>query len=1195
MDQVHREIVSPTTARRYPQLQEVRFVPDGKYPLDTTKWVKREIPELGNGHKFFVEAPDHWSDHSINIAAIHYLAPSDNDSIRSLFHRVVDTLYQWIQESPLEIRDEEAIAFRNELAFILVNRIGSFNSPVYYNMGLEERPLVSACFINSVDDSMESITDLTKVESRIFKRGAGAGANWSRLRSSHEKVHGMGNSSGPVAFMSALDKSASVIKSGGRKRRAARLDRLDVDHPDIMEFIRVKADVEKLAHALVKQGWSTDMNDPKSINNILPFQSTNISVGLTHDFMQAYANDEPWELRYRNSDGIHEVVKARDVMRALAQACWECGDPGAQFHDTINDWSLLQDIEIIRSTNPCQPGFAPVLTRDGIRTFDDIEVESEIWSGQQWTKVIAKKRTGVKPVYRYHTRAGIFTGTENHRVVCNGDKIEVANAEAIDLNVGPVLPIGVTDPVELRDVLDGLMLGDGYPVYANDGANIYPVLCVGDKDQCYFDSEVAPFINPEPYDTRRHRVEGITLTPEEMPHTYEREVPKRFFQGGYTKVRGFLRGLYSANGSICGNRVTLKASSFSVIEAVQQMLSFLGIRSYYTINKPHDVKFENGTYTCKQSYDLNISVDRDKFRDLIGFIHPDKTERLNTACEVSGSKPPKRTYEVVEKEYLGELPVWDITVEANEHTYWTGGMLVSNCGEYVGPDNSSCNLAAINVLPPNREPLTLEEVEHVARTFILAQETIVDRASYPSDTISEGARRYRALGLGWCNLGALCMYHGYPYDSDEARTLVADIVSTTTASAYQQSINMGATVGPFHRAAECQAGITRVFKKHRQAAKDAGLTSYDKWRDLVDDVESGHLPRNSAVTLSMPTGTVGMLMDVDTTGPEPALALSMTKKLSYGGEMQLSIRALESGLRSLGYSPERIISIRDQVAADGHIEGLVEKEHLPVFDTAFPSGPSGRCIAWQGHIKMVAAMQPHLSMALSKTINLPNSATVEDIEHAMAYAWKKGVKCISLYRDGSKASQAVYANRQEETSLVWGSRRKMPTTRKSVTHKFELSGTEIYVTVGFYPDGSPGEVFIVASKQGSTINGLMDTLSITISHALQYGCPVSKLYEKFTGTKFQPDGWGTIGTQNYHFTSIVDYIFRWLAHEFPEQCGFEPDEPSLNRIVVEDRTSSQLDMSQREVCPSCGNFMVPHGGTHCYYCPTCGSSEGGCG
>jgi len=1178
---------------------EPYFVRDGSFPLDTVRWAKREVPELGNGRKHFVEAPDDWSDHSVNIAAIHYIAPADNDSIRAMFMRVVETLYQWVKESPLKIESEEAKIFRNELTYILVNRIGSFNSPVYYNMGLEAQPLVSACFVNAIDDSMESITDLTKVEARIFKRGAGAGANWSKLRSSHERVNGMGNSSGPVAFMSALDKAASVIKSGGRKRRAARLDRLDVDHPDIMSFIRAKPDVEQMAHALVKQGWSTDMSDPKSINNILPFQSTNLSVGITDAFMKAYEADQSWELSYRHKEGVHEVVRARDLMRAIAQACWECGDPGAQFHDHINNWSLIQDIEEIRSSNPCQPGFASVLTREGIRTFDDIEVGSEIWSGQQWTNVVAKRRTGVKPVYRYHTRAGIFTGTENHRVVCNGDKVEVSDAEAIDLNTGPFPSPSEDEHTDPKDILDGLMFGDGYPVYANDGANIYPVLCIGEKDQCYFDyDDISAFINPEPYDTKRYRVEGLTLTPDEMPRTYERKVPKRFLQGDCAKVRGFLLGLYSANGSICGNRVTLKAASFDVIEGVQQMLSFLGIRSYYTINKPRDVDFDNGTYTCKQSYDLNISVDRDKFRHLIGFIHPGKMERLNAACEVRPcSKPPKMSYEVVEVEYVGDLPVWDITVDAEEHTYWTGGLLVSNCGEYVGPDNSSCNLAAINVLPPNRNPLSIEDIRHVARTFILAQETIVDRASYPSEAIAEGARNYRALGLGWCNLGARCMYYGYPYDSNEARAMVADIVSNTTAAAYEQSLNMAATLGPFHRAEECKDGIVKVFNKHHEAISKMDFESKARplWNSIIHRVHDGELPRNSAVTLAQPTGTVGMLMDVDTTGPEPAIALSTTKKLSYGGEMQLSVNALGPALRTLGYLPEQVKEIQSQVAEKGHLEGLVKEEHLPVFDTAFPSGPSRRAIPWQGHIKMVAAMQPHLSMALSKTINLPNSATVDEVEHAYSYAWRKGVKCISIYRDGSKASQAVYANREEEpVVLEWGARKKMPKTRKSVTHKFELSGTEIYVTVGFYHDTStPGEIFIVASKQGSTINGLMDSLSIAISHALQYGCPVAKLHEKFTGCKFQPDGW----EDGVHYTSIVDYIFRWLASEFPEECGFDPNETSLKRIVVEDRTEDaiRLDVSNREVCPSCGNFMVPHGGSNCYFCPTCGGTEGGCG
>jgi len=527
---MERSYTYEETAVSRPRLQEAKFVLDGAYPLDTVKWVKREVPDLGNGSKHYVEAPEPWSDHSINIAVVHYIAPQDNDSIRALFHRVVDTLYQWLLESPLKIPHDEAETFRNELAYILVHRIGSFNSPVYYNMGLEAAPLVSACFINHVGDSMESITDLMKVEARIFKRGAGAGCNWSKLRSSYEQVHGMGNSSGPVAFMGSLDKAASVIKSGGRKRRAARLDALDIDHPNVPDFIRVKADVEKLAHALVAQGWSTDMNDPKSINNILPFQSTNISVRITDAFMEAYAKDEEWELRYRHRDGVHATVQAQKLMQDLAQACWECGDPGVQFHDTINRWSLLQDVETIRSSNPCQPSFASVMTPEGIRTFDDISVGSLVWSGREWTKVVAKRRTGVKDVYRYHTRAGIFTGTENHRILYYGDKVEVGIAEGIDINTGPDLDAG--GELDPQDILDGLMLGDGYPVYANNGANIYPVLCVGTEDQCYFKSEVASFINPRPYNKKKHRVEVTTLTPEELPRPTSGKS-----QGDSTKAR----------------------------------------------------------------------------------------------------------------------------------------------------------------------------------------------------------------------------------------------------------------------------------------------------------------------------------------------------------------------------------------------------------------------------------------------------------------------------------------------------------------------------------------------------------------------------------------------------------------------------------------------------------------------------------
>lgn len=1171
------------------------YVKDGVCPTEKIQWVKRDVPELGNGHRYYVEAPEEWSERSVNIAAVHYLAPQDNDSIRSLILRVAKTIHDWAVEDGTFDNPEVSRDFQYELMYILLHRLASFNSPVYYNIGISENPQCSACFINSVEDSMDSITDLAKREARIFQAGSGAGVNWGRLRSSHEPVKDQGNSSGPVPFMIAHDSLASKIKSGGRKRRAARIDILDMDHPDILNFIKDKANTEKIARILAKQGWSTDMNDPQSTCNILPHQSTNLSVRIPDAFMEAALNDGTWDLHYRNREGVQNTVSARELLHEMAQACWECGDPGVQYHDTINKWSLLQNIHELRATNPCQPDSAPVLTPEGIRSFADIQIGSTIWSGQEWTEVTHKRCTGVKKVYRYHTRGGIFTGTKNHRILSHGDKIEVGAADSIDLSVGP--PAGFLDDLDIQDVIDGLMLGDGYPVYANDGANIYPVLCVGDEDQCYFESEVAPLINPQPYDKKKHRVEATTLTPEEMPATYERKVPDRFYRGTETKVRGFLRGLYTANGSICGNRVTLKATSFAVVEAVQQMLSGLGIRSYYTVNRPKDVEFENGVYTCKQSYDLNISVDREQFRYQIGFIHPEKTVRLDAACATpKGSKPPKTTYEIVDVEYLGEMPVWSITVEASTHTYWTGGLHVANCGEFVGRDNTSCNLASINVLPPLRDPLTFEELRHITRVLITAQDTIVHHAGYPHPDITNNTNEDRDLGLGWANLGALCMYHGYPYDSDEARNLVSNICSWTTANAFETSLDLARKHGPFHRAEECREGITKVFYQHAAAIQkvdESGVAS-QLWGTLITRVENGELPRNATVTLCAPTGTVALLMDCDTTGCEPAIALKATKKLSYGGEMKLVIRAIEPALYKLGYALPAVNKILAQIETEGHVEGLVAEKHLPVFDTAFTSGPSKRSISYMGHLKMLEAMQPHLSMAMSKTINLPYEATVEEVERCFVDAWKMGIKNVALYRDGCKAAQAVYADRKKEAPLTWGERRKMPLTRQSLTRKIDIGGTEVYATVGLYEDGTPGELFFIANC-GSTIDGLLDSVAIAVSHALQYGAPLEQLVEKYQGAKFAPDGWASIGDQTRHFKSILDYTFTWIAHEFlkPEAS---PLEAAIREVIeVDDRTEPKLDANKGELCHRCGNFMVPTGGRSCYLCHSCGSSSGGCG
>jgi ribonucleoside-diphosphate reductase alpha chain len=368
------------------------------------------------------------------------------------------------------------------------------------------------------------------------------------------------------------------------------------------------------------------------------------------------------------------------------------------------------------------------------------------------------------------------------------------------------------------------------------------------------------------------------------------------------------------------------------------------------------------------------------------------------------------------------------------------------------------------------------------------------------------------------------------------------------------------------------------------------------WDRLIGRVErGGELPRNATVTLCAPTGTVALLMDCDTTGCEPAIALKATKKLSYGGEMKLVIRAIEPALYQLGYALPAVNKILAQIETEGHVEGLVSEKHLPIFDTAFVTGPSKRTISYTGHLKMLAAMQPHLSMAMSKTVNLPHEASVEDVEQCFVDAWKMGIKNVALFRDGCKAAQAVYADRKEvEAPLGWGERRKLPLTRRSVTRKIDIGGTEVYAHVGLYEDGTPGELFFTANC-GSTIDGLLDSVAIAVSHALQYGAPMEKLVEKYQGTKFAPDGWAAVGDQTRHFKSILDYTFTWIAHEF-----LQPEESPLHEAVktaieIVDQTDSSLDANKGELCQRCGNFMVPSGGRNCYLCHSCGSTSGGCG
>jgi ribonucleoside-diphosphate reductase alpha chain len=645
--------------------------------------------------------------------------------------------------------------------------------------------------------------------------------------------------------------------------------------------------------------------------------------------------------------------------------------------------------------------------------------------------------------------------------------------------------------------------------------------------------------------------------------------------------------------------VTLKATSFYVIEAVQQMLSAVGIRSYYTVNKPKDVEFENGTYTCKQSYDLNITVDRGRFAHMIGFIQPEKTLRLAEACKMVSNKPPKTSYEVVEIEYLGDFPVWDITVKAEEHTYWTGGLLVSNCGEFAFLDDSACNLASLNLMrfrfPDGK--LDIDALRHATRVFIMAQEILVDRADYPTPTIKKNSMRYRPLGLGYANLGAYLMSIGLPYDSDDARHIAAEVTSIITAEAYLTSTKLATAKQPFEAYTPNRAAMLHVMQQHLAAAGERDLASTSVWEQVIDQGERWGF-RNAQVTLCAPTGTISFMMDCDTTGIEPEMSLYKVKSLVGGGTVVMENRIVEMALEKLTYQSQSRKDILRYLARHKHLDGCPQllKEHLAVFDCAIPAAGT-RVLSPQAHIKMVAAIQPFISGAISKTVNLPHSTTPEQIGEIYVESWKLGIKHVTVYRDNCKKSQplitAVDVLKDEERPTAV--RNKLADHQTNMHRiKFRFNAVKGYILVTPYEDtGMPGEIFVRLSKEGSTIQGLVDGWAQSISYCLQFGVPLEVLVQKFSHTKFEPSGYS--GDPDIKFAhSIYDAIVRKLAAVFlkqPMTNGHTPeDDDFASHDDIESAIRDKMSDYDSPPCNDCGAIMQRNGS--CYVCPTCGITSG---
>jgi len=874
----------------------------GTHPYDEIRWDTRSASIANDkGEKILdlpdVEVPASWSQLATNVVVSKYFRSQSRSgerekSVRQIIDRVVGTICAWGRKDGFFATEQDAETFESELTYILLHQMATFNSPVWFNVGIEAHPQASACFINSVKDTMESIMELAAIEAALFKGGSGSGTNLSPLRSSKEKLSSGGQASGPVSFMRGFDAFAGVIKSGGKTRRAAKMVILNVDHPDIEEFINCKVDEEKKAWALIEAGYSGDLNGP-AYSSVF-FQNSNNSVRVTDEFMQAVDDDRTYQTRTVLDGEPMETLDARDVMRQIAEATHVCGDPGLQFHDTVNRW-----------------------------------------------------------------------------------------------------------------------------------------------------------------------------------------------------------------------------------------------------------------HTCKVS------------------------------GEIVASNP---------------------------------------CSEYMFLDNTACNLASLNLLRfVNQEgEFDSDLFRHAIDVMITAQEIIVDNARYPTESIAVNSHYYRSLGLGYANLGALLMSRGLPYDSDAGRAYAAGISALMTGEAYAHSARMAEHLGPFPHYEQNAEAMRDVIDMHREAIDDvdpdlaspALIQAVRETWDTAAALGEKHGYRNAQVTVLAPTGTIAFMMDCDTTGVEPDIALVKYKRLVGGGVLKIVNQSVGRALERLGYAPREVERVVDFVEKRGTIEGAPEllPEHLPVFDCAFKAEGGARTIEPMGHIRMMSAIQPFISGAISKTVNMPKEATVDDIYDAYVDAWKLGLKAIAIYRDGSKRTQPLSTREKAEREQRRRAaspdlaRRRMPDERRSVTHKFDISGHEGYITAGMYDDGMVGEIFIRMAKEGSVVSGLMDSFATAISLALQYGVPLKVLVDKFSHTRFEPSGI----TRNPEIPiakSIMDYIFRWLqlkfgtGEEHPDTLFGDSDDPRISMNSVSSIPPAPISASGDFVtevdappCPDCGSIMVRSG--TCHRCLNCGSTSG---
>ncbi|MFH1199468.1 MAG: LAGLIDADG family homing endonuclease [Candidatus Micrarchaeota archaeon] len=1155
---------------------------------------------------------------------------------------------------------------------------------------LSNAVLVHNCFINSVKDDMRSILQLVATEGMLFKYGSGTGSNLSTLRSSRETLSfSSGKASGPVSFMKAFDTMAGVIKSGGKTRRAAKMVILNADHPDIVEFINCKAIEEKKAWALIEAGYDGAV-DGEAYGSVA-FQNANHSVRATDEFMTAVAEDRDWSTKAVTTGATVDTHKAREIMRMICESTYICGDPGMQFDTTINRWHTIPNSGRINASNPCVTGDTRVLTAQGRWH----RIDSMVGKPTELVTNVAglasgytpgSFKTGTKPIYRLETRAGYWIKlTADHKVFTpNRGFVPAAELTKDDLvqlpaqAVADVLPL--PDGDEKFFQLVGLYLGDGchsqnaiqltmdkeldLPVLeaiAGHVSSSYEKICYRGQ---------ALQVHRTPTSGRltivaKSAVSKVGQFVDFTQKAHEKAVSEAVFGLTLSEQRCVLQGLFTADGTVANygeksQYVSLDSTSLKLLKGVQVMLTGFGIKSRIYENRRAgklasllpDGKGGVKEYAVLEMHSLRVSrSSRLQFEKLVGFMaesyKAEALHKMNEEVETYLDSP----YDYVKSlEYAGEEDVYDLT-EPISNSFIVNGITVHNCSEYMSIDDSACNLASLNLMKfrTTDGKFDAESFKHAISVMITAMEIIVGNSSYPTEPITRNAKDFRQLGLGYANLGALLMANGIAYDSDEGRNTAAMITALMSGSAYKCSALAAKKLGAFARYKENEEPFLRVIGMHRNAAYQASAkgvpgelvaaarTAWDEALDLGR--EYGY--RNSQISVLAPTGTIGFLMDCDTTGVEPDIALVKYKWLVGGGMMKIVNGTVPEALEKLGYGEAQRKEILAHIGENDTIEGAphLKEEHLPVFDCAFRPKKGKRSIHYMGHVRMMAAVQPFISGAISKTVNMPNEATSEEIMNAYAESWKMGLKAIAIYRDGSKRTQPLTTaleqkNADKTAATVYKPvRRRLADERRSITHKFSVNNYEGYITVGMFEDGTPGEIFITMSKEGSTISGFTDAFATSLSMALQYGVPLRVLASKFVNARFEPAGF-THNPEIRTASSVLDYISRWLSLKFlsddelselgmkrrkgattvseqllkgdwlpaatekhPEQPAREAQEPqhaaheesrmeggiSASKITFE----GQMDAPP---CRECGSIMVRNAA--CYKCLNCGSTSG---